>query len=436
MPTDTAPAPGSVTSTFLSAEQLEQLAHQHVGQPPTTDTSSDEDLDFAFGARPNKEETEVQPEPEPEPEPQPDTDEPKRPDDKPDDKTEEKTKDKPKVEPDPDNPDLPAPVDDEDRKKVLAEKYDIPSDTDYEKAQELRHAFRRTKDRLIDLYDEREVFETKLNELAPYREKAEALAARVAELEEEVTKTNFKQSEEYRNQYEEPYNKAAREAQTALQYLAVQTEDGESRPATSADFEQILQLDPQAPTRRARAQELFGAHAPIVLQHADRLRELWNQRNRGEELLKESAQQWRKQREQKQVEQQKSFFQAYANHHAELLKKYRSYFQPSVNATKDERDAYQKSSLYVERWEQSDGKLTPDNAKLAAGVTARAKAYGMLVQRLQDREKRIKELESALNKHKVSIPGRGSAPAGSGTASGKEPTGVMDAFERQFGRGD
>jgi BMFP domain-containing protein YqiC len=430
MPTETAPAPGSVTSTFLTAEQLEQLANQHVSQPSTTERTSDEDLDAAFETGAKNEE----PDERTEAEVQPDTDEPKPVDDKPDDKPEKTPKDKPKVEPDPDNPDLPAPVDDEDRKKVLAEKYDIPSDSDYEKAQELRHAFRRTKDRLIDLYSEREEFEAKLSELEPYRQKAEQLASRVAELEEEVTKTNFKQSEEFRNQYEEPYNKAAREAQNALQYLAVQTDDGESRPATSADFEQILQMDPQAPTRRERAQELFGAHAPIVLQHADRLRELWTQRSQGEETLKERAQRWRKEREQKQVEQQKAFFQAYANHQTELVKKYRGYFQPPANATKEEREAYERSSLYVGRWENSDGSLTPENAKLAAGLTARAKAYGMLVHRLQDREKRIKELETALNKHKVSIPGRGAAAAGSASGHTKEPSSVEDAFERAFGK--
>lgn len=107
---------------------------------------------------------------------------------------------------------------------------------------------------------------------------------RMVEKEREIQFLNYERSQEYKDKYELPYQKAVNLAYSEVKELLVSEPDPQAqldadgkrptreRSATNADFEQVYQL-PLGPASKL-AKEKFGDSAPIVLSHRSKIKEL------------------------------------------------------------------------------------------------------------------------------------------------------------------
>jgi len=96
-------------------------------------------------------------------------------------------------------------------------------------------------------------------------ERLEKAEARAKQLEDEVKFADYSKSDEYRTQYEKPYQDAWKAGQSLVSKMNITTQDGTVRKATPADWDRIMEIHFQDPETAANElSELFGAKASVV----------------------------------------------------------------------------------------------------------------------------------------------------------------------------
>lgn len=248
--------------------------------------------------------------------------------------------------------------------------------------------------------------------------------ARVKELETELSYHDFATSQEFKDKFEKPYEKAWASAMSELRELTIDDGNGNARPISAQDMLSLVNM----PLQKARetAIQVFGDFADDVMDQRKEIRRLFeaknealaNGRKNGEKTLSDRA----AQSQQQQAEVRTFISQEWnaANELATKDPRTAPYITP-VEGDDDWNGRLQKGFALVDRAfaeNPADPSLTPEQRraiiKRHAAVRNRAAAFGGMKARLVAREARIAELEGKLKEYEVSEPGtvgRETAPA-------------------------
>ncbi len=260
---------------------------------------------------------------------------------------------------------------------------------------------------------------------------------RAKELEDEMRYVNYAKSDEFKQKYEEPYQKAWKRALSELEDLTIEP-DGEARRAVK--MEDILQLV-NMPLGQARevADQMFGKFGDDVMAHRKEIRRLFEEQAGAlEEAKKNGAQRDAQrmeefQRNSKILTEQVSNLWKTSNDSASTDPKYGKYFTP-VEGDEHGNQRLAKGFELVDRAfseNPHDPKLTPEQrasvVKRHAAVRNRAAAFGRMVYLNEQLESKVSALEKELAQFKESTP-----EAGSGAKTPAQP-GQSTARDQIFG---
>ena len=260
---------------------------------------------------------------------------------------------------------------------------------------------------------------------AKWKETQDTLTARekrLSELEEEIRYVNYSKSEEFKNKYQQPYEKAWSRAMGELGELTIETADGNARPLNANDILELV----NAPLGKAHelAVEKFGDLAGEVMAHRKEIRNLFDQQasaldearksgaNREKELTEKN------QREFGEVSGVIKETWSKANDEAKADEKYGRFFTP-VDGDEQGNQRLAKGYELADR-AFSENPLAPGLTaeqrqaivKRHAAVRNRAAAFGRQVYMIQQRDTEIADLKKQLAEYKGSEPGAGgSKPA-------------------------
>lgn len=280
----------------------------------------------------------------------------------------------------------------------------------------------------------------KPDELKSMSDKLAKIEQRNAELEKQISFLDYTRSSEYKEKYDEPYRKAFNEAVAQFGRLRItDDETGESRMATKADLLRLGAMNDSELDDVAQRQ--FGASAPRVIQHIERLRQLSGAKLEAERNALERAVEAQKQLETSAAERHREL----ANRWTEINKSMEERFPRAYKADETDPDdvaAHTKGfalanlmfvgekGLTPEQMDAlpeafkstvKDGKPLSDVQRVQLHALARIKManHDRKLVELKKARARIKELEASLSQYESSTPDAGSAGRPSRQASSK-----------------
>ncbi len=287
------------------------------------------------------------------------------------------------------------------------------------------------------LAERKEVPEQERTEFQTRLTKAET---RAKELEDEIRFINYRKSEEFQKQYQEPYERAFRLAMSELGELTVKTPEGD-RSFSDRDFLELVNL-PLAKAREV-AEEVFGSFANDIMNHRKSVKALWESQAAALNEAKEKGEQ----REKDRIEQhgrlvgqlQKDVTDEWKSVNESVLKDetYGKHFGP-IEGDKDGNDRLAKGFELVDRaWSENpmDPRLTPEQRREVirrhTAVRNRAASWGRLRYQNDQLAKQVKELEDRLKAYQSSTPTTGGdTPASQGGQETSAKASVFGALRK------
>lgn len=245
---------------------------------------------------------------------------------------------------------------------------------------------------------------------------------------------NYKESQEFKTKYQEPYEKMWKRAMTSLSTISATDAEGNPRQFTGQDLVRLCNMDGPAARKLARetwgddaAPDIMAAREKIVDAHTSMQDALEDAKKNGAEREKQQTE-TRRSEMQKNTEFVRSEFQK--AHEGILAGKHAKWLNPTEGDEEGNtalekgfafaRDAFAQRPL--------DPNLSPEQrasaAKKHAALIARAAAFTRLTGANSKLEARIAELETKLKEYDGSVPGNG-APGG-GPADPGAPTNARD----------
>lgn len=356
-----------------------------------------------------------------------------KPDDKP--KAPEKPAEKPDAKPDtkPDKPEAPADGKPPSRMRELGERYDT-----------LKKEVETTLKPTIAKYEARiKELEagTKAEDPEPLKSRIKQLEEANTELEKRMEYVDYTASNDFRNKFVQPYNDAYQQAMNTFAQLRVREPDGEDettgeprfkrRPATEQDLLQLAALDYADMDERANA--MFGASAPRVISHIEKLQELAAAKAKAEKSGLDRAVELKKQREVESAGRSKFLKDTWDDINKGMRERIPKAFEVD-EADADDKAAHAKGfamadllfvgrqSLTPEQVEAlppsfrdavKTGQDLPDARRLELHAIARLKManHDRLMSRLKKASGRIAELEKELEDYRKSTPESGTSGA-------------------------
>lgn len=283
------------------------------------------------------------------------------------------------------------------------------------KAAELRAAYDAAKKRLSESDKRIAEFEKQIKaleskprddaKLAELNAKLEAAEKRRTELEDHLRLVDYRKSSEFVDKYEKPYTEAWAGALKEIAELTVSDAEGNTRPGNSQDLIALCNLP--LGQAMAKAKEMFGELAPVVLAHRKSIRDLADAQAKAEGEAKNKSKEFFENREKQtraQAEQMQAQFRTLND---EAVKKYPQWFGPAEG---DEEG----NKLLETGFKMADaafsGQLKPEDAvRLHSAIRNKAAGFDRLVYRLNKAQGRIQELQKELDGFKKSEPGKGDA---------------------------
>lgn len=256
-------------------------------------------------------------------------------------------------------------------------------------------------------------------------QRAEAAERRLQELESEMRYHNYAKTTEFKEKYQEPYEKAWAKAVSEVKQLVVTGEDGQSRPATADDLWRIITQPLGSAT--ALAKELFGNDLGnyVMAHHYGKVRDL-------AEAQQEALDKARKEGNDREVQS----IQASTRTRAEVLDLFEQTRQEALakldflkekEGDDDWNTALAKATDYVDSTMKAsvlDPKLSKEErAKLVqrhVAVRNRAIGYAMLKLETKRLKAELAERDAKLASYEKAQPGGGEgrpAEGGPGTAA-------------------
>lgn len=253
--------------------------------------------------------------------------------------------------------------------------------------------------------------------ITPERQKQiDAMEARAKELEEEIQFTNYTKSQDYKENYEKPYQQAWTRALTDLNELTVPDANGQERPVNAQDILELVNL-PLAQAR-AEAEAKFGPFANDVMQHRKEIRQLAEKQNTAVEEARTKGMERDKVRQQ-EMEQRQAIEAteikdgwAKANEKVLAHEKYGTFFKP-IDGDQDGNQRLAKGFELADRAFSENPRFakTPEERAAIierhAAVRNRCAAFGRLVYQNSQKDTRIAALEAELGTYKQATPSTG-----------------------------
>lgn len=269
-----------------------------------------------------------------------------------------------------------------------------------------------------------------------YLDRIKAAEERNKELESEIRFVNYKKSDEFKQKYEAPYQRAWQTAMSELGELRVADGNGGERPMKFDDILQLVNLP--LPEAKELAKQKFGEFEGDVMAHRKAIRQLWDAQAAAlEDALKqgearEKAAVEKRQHETQTVQKFVSETWTSTNEAAMKDEKYGKHFSP-IDGDEDGNARLKKGFELVDQAFRENPMapgLTEEQRKAIvkrhSAVRNRAAAFGRLVSQLSKKEARIAELEKQLAEINGSVPPTGGERPSS---AGAQPSSAKDALK-------
>lgn len=248
-----------------------------------------------------------------------------------------------------------------------------------------------------------EQLKTQQPDIKPFQEKLAAIEKENQALREVVRFSDFRQSPEFKEKYEQPYNEAWAKAVTEVTQLTMETEDGAARKATANDLLALAnapldQLD-------ELANKWFPRSAARVIRHVEKIRDLAEAQDKALEEAKKGATDFQTKRAGEMQKANQAFKQAYDNVVGDLAKKYPKWFAPDETDPKG-NEILKKGFDYADTVFSPNGtQLTPEQkaARLAV-IRAKAANHDRLASRLKSTMAERDELRAKLAEYEQTEP--------------------------------
>lgn len=261
-----------------------------------------------------------------------------------------------------------------------------------------------------------------------YEKKVSELEAKYTEVETRLKFTDYTRSSEYKEKFEKPLESAWREAIADISGATIELEDGTERQASVQDIQSLLHMPAIAAARRAN--ELFGAAAPAVLQHRNAILSLTRAR---ESAIKEYQEKGAEREREMQTNSERQRERIYGVFN-ETIKHYETVDASLYGRPEDpeEQKYWDKGdrliALAVKR-QGLDENLPEEEqsailTKAQATVAARARAFGPLIARMHKLEAEVESLRGKQAKLVKSEPGNGSDRKAEARESGDLYSGI------------
>jgi hypothetical protein len=244
---------------------------------------------------------------------------------------------------------------------------------------------------------------------------------RLKQLEEEVEYSSFERSDKYKQQYESPYVDAYIAGRSKTASLKIGDGNGGFRQGTAEDFDSLMRIAANDDDAAAdKATELFGAKAPLVLYHIERVKELnaakhkavEEYRTKGTERQKQFAEQQQLTQKQ-QEEQHKALATEFNTAKQAAIEKF-EWLRPKEGA--DKRNELLQKGFDLNDRAFSDGQplkegqkpMTPvELSRLRAAMYNKASAFDAVRHEHKEAVAKIAELEEKLKQYEESEPKNG-----------------------------
>lgn len=244
------------------------------------------------------------------------------------------------------------------------------------------------------------------------------LEERTKQLEEELEYSSFERSDKYKIQYETPFVDAFVAGRNKASSVKVSDGNGSVRQGTPEDFDAIMRItDDDAAADRAT--ELFGAKAPLVLFHVERVKELNAAKNKAiEDYRTKGGERFKKAQEEHQTtqrqheEQAKALADEFTNARKAAIEKF-EWLKPKEGA--DARNQALSKELDLVDRAFSDGQPLKEGqkplsgielAKLRAAMANKAVGFAVFRHEYKEAQAKISELEEKLKQYEESEPGK------------------------------
>lgn len=321
--------------------------------------------------------------------------------------------------------------------RTLGERYD---NLKKQVEQEFKPEIQRLKSKVQE-------FEAKKPEdSAPLLEKVKQLEAKNQELEKHIQYVDYTQSEDFKEKYSKPYSEAWQSAVRQFTQLRVREKTGEDeagepvyrvRPATEDDLIRLGSMSEGDMDEVAERE--FGASAPRVIRHVEKLRELAQARNSALEEAKKRAGELKSRQEAEMHSRTESLTKLWQEADKDLREKFPGAFVPE-DGNDEDKQAHTKGFAMADLLFVGPEYLTPeqvealpetfrnavktkkplsdqDRIRLHAIARLEMGNYLRNKSRLKAAQARIEELEASLAAYEKSEPSAEKASSGEG---GKE----------------
>lgn len=287
---------------------------------------------------------------------------------------------------------------------------------------------------------EKQVADIQTTTQKKYLTQIEELQKRNAQLEEDMRFVNYESTEEFKEKYHAPYQKAFDRAVAEMSELVI--EDPETKTQRNVSGHDIVALA-NMPLAEARkfADAVYGDFADDMMAHRKEIRNLYAARQEALNEAKTKGAEREKQKREMAAKQtqeiQEHIKTTWSKVNDEAVKNptYGKFFSP-VEGDQDGNQRLAKGYELVDRAfseNPNDPRLTPEQRdsiiKRHSAVRNRAAAAGRLISWLNQRDKQIAELKAELAKYQGTTPRTGGAPAAGTTG---DPATTGKASDRIF----
>lgn len=302
------------------------------------------------------------------------------------------------------------------------------------------------KEQLHSLQSELEKKSTALTEQEKqqFTTQIEQLTTQLKEAQNELRFANYAKSQEFKEKFIQPYEKAWQQALTDFDGLSIPDKKaaGGERPMNQNDLMEIVN-EPSLGRAREIAEDKFGSFADDVMSHRKEIRRLFQAQKDALDKARSEGEQ----REQQQTQTQQTFNsnlekavrktwdEAQASSKAD--ERFGQYFRPDEQDKEfsDRLDRGYKFTHEALGIDVKDPRLTPEQRDEAVrrlvAVFNRSAAFSGLIHKLTSARNRITELETELNGIKESAPGFSGGPKGKQTeAQVKGLAGILGEMDK------
>lgn len=237
--------------------------------------------------------------------------------------------------------------------------------------------------------------------------KVEEFEKRSKALEERLRLVDYQQSEEFVKDHVKPWHDAWKRAESEIQELTIELEDGTSRPATVQDLVALSNM--KLGDARKYAKQMFGDGSDEVMAHLRKLRDLSDAQQTALAEAKTKSETHFKQRAEQTLQERQKVAKLWKDENKAWRSKFPKWFQPA-DGDQEANDLLAKGYEMADRAFSRNGQTSPeDQVKLHAEMRNKAAAFPRIALELKRARSRIKELEKSVAEFEDSEP-----PAGEG----------------------